>query len=602
MGRAPIIRSRSGWVYAALCLGAAVLAGRLAVLQVWDAPKLAAMAREQRTRAIDLATIRGEIVDREGQELAVSVNSWSVYAQPSEFEDEPAAIAAKLAPVLGLPPQELEQKLSGRHWRWISRQFDDKAIAQAVRELRLPGIGVLREKKRVYPKDSLAANLIGFVGIDNQGLAGIELDFEDVLRGDAEKLLIQVDARGRELLREKAGSPLESVLTDGAKIVLTLDERIQHVAERELAASITKHQAKRGAVLVMDPSNGDLLAFATHPTYDPNRYRDADWQTIKNWAAKDTYEPGSTMKMFTIAAALELNRIRPGEIFACGPTMTIGKYTISDHDAPAGIRRLSTEQIMEVSSNVGSIMIAERMSPQEHRDALLRFGFGRDTDSGIKGEGRGRLPKLPWGQITQASLSYGYSLSVTPLQILTAAASLANGGSYHAPRIIQRILSPEGDVIREFPPAPPRQAVSPETARKMLAIMRHVVDTGTGASAGIPGYNVAGKTGTANKAKEGGGGYSRDVMSSFIGFVPAEQPRIVVLALLDSPQNGHYASQTASPLFKAVAADTLRVLGVVPKPQGEAPLAGGSQRSGTRKGEAREARIDAHAEAIHATR
>ncbi len=589
MGRPQIIRSRSGWVYTTLCIGAAILAGRLAFLQVWDAPKLAAQARDQRTRAIDLGTVRGEIVDREGQELAVSVNSWSVYAQPSEFEESPREIAAKLSPVLGMPTAELEHKLQGRHWRWISRQRDDKTLAPTVRKLKISGIGVLREKKRVYPKDTLAANLIGFVGIDNQGLAGIELDFEDVLKGDSEKLYIQVDARGRELLRENTGSPLESVLTDGAKIVLTLDERIQHIAERELALSIQKLQAKRGAVLVMDPSNGDLLAFATHPTYDPNRYKDADWQTIKNWAAKDTYEPGSTMKMFTIASALELNRLRPSETFACGPTMKIGKHTISDHDAPPGIRHLTPAQILEVSSNVGSILVAQRMTPDEHRDALTRFGFGRDTDSGIKGEGRGRLPKLPWKEITQASLSYGYSLSVTPLQILTAATALANDGAYHAPRIIQRILSPKGEVLQEFAPAPPRQAVSPETARKMLTMMQRVVDEGTGTSAGIPGYNVAGKTGTANKAKETGGGYSRDVMTSFIGFVPAEKPRIVVLALLDSPQNGHFASQTASPLFKAVAADTLRVLGVAPKPEEISPLAGGTHP-------------DPHAETKHAAR
>ncbi len=567
MGRAQTIRSRSNWIYTALSFAAVILVGRLAVLQIWDAPKLAAQARDQRTKAIDLATVRGEIVDREGQELAVSVNAWSIYAQPSEFEDSPGAIARKLSPVIGMPVSELENRLTGRHWRWLSRQLDDQNVAKTVRALRIPGIGTLREKKRVYPKDTLAANLIGFVGIDNQGLAGIEHDFEDMLRGDSEKLLIQVDARGRELLRENAGSPLESVLTDGVKIVLTMDERIQHVAERELALSVEKLQAKRGAVLIMDPSNGDLLAFATHPTYDPNRYQDADWQTIKNWAAKDTYEPGSTMKMFTIAAALDLDRIRLNERFACGPSLTIGKHRISDHDAPPEVRQLSPADILEVSSNVGSIQIGQRMTPQEHRDALVRFGFGRDTDSGIKGEGRGRLPKLPWKPITQASLSYGYSLSVTPLQILTAAASLANGGAYHAPRIIQRIQSPKGDVIREFPPTPARQAISPETARRMLTMMQSVVDAGTGAAAGIPGYNVAGKTGTANKAKESGGGYSRDVMSSFIGFVPAEQPRIVVLALLDSPQNAHYASQTAAPLFKAVTADTLRVLGVVPKPQ-----------------------------------
>lgn len=575
MARHQTIRARSSWIYGMLALGALALVGRLTFLQVFQAPHLTALARAQRTRDVDLASVRGEIVDRNGKELAVSVDAASIYAQPVDFELDPAQIAARLAPVLKMDAAELERGLQGRHWRWIARQKDQE-VGKAVKAMKISGIGSIRESKRLYPKDTLAAPLIGFVGIDNQGLAGIERYFDGVLKGGAQKLLVQVDARGREILRENSGSPLRTLLTDGSRVVLTLDETVQHIAERELALSIEKHQAKRGAVLVMNATSGDVLAYATLPSYDPNHYREAGWALIKNWVAQDVYEPGSTIKIFTVASALQAGAVTPQTVFDCGPTLRIGKHTISDHDAPAGIRHLTPAKILEDSSNIGSLQVGLRMPEAFHRSMLTRFGFGSVTQSGIGGESKGLLPPLPWPTMRQGSISFGYGLSVTPLQILTAATAIADEGRLHAPRLIDRVVSPDGKVLREFPPATASQVISPDVARQMLGMLRQVVDSGTGTAARVPGYNVAGKTGTANKSRESGGGYSSDVIASFLGFAPAERPQLVVLALLDSPQNAHYASLTAAPLFQAVVRQTLPYLGVmpyVPIDQKEAPHA-----------------------------
>lgn len=563
MARTQTIRARSSWIYGALALGALGLIGRLTYLQVFQAPHLTALAREQRTREIDLASVRGEIVDRNGKELAVSVDAASLYAQPADFELEPAQIAARLAPVLKMDAAELEKSLQGRHWRWIARQQDEE-VGKAVKALKIPGIGVIRESKRLYPKGTLAASLIGFAGIDNQGLAGLERYFDKVLRGGSQKLWVQVDARGRELLRENNGSPLRTLLTDGARVVLTLDETVQHIAQRELALAIAKHHAKRGAVLVMNAQTGDLLAYATLPTFNPNRFREANWDLIKNWVAQDVYEPGSTIKIFTVASALQAGVITPRTHFPCGPTIKIGKHTISDHDAPEGIRQLTPEQILEVSSNVGSLQLGLRMPEAFHRKMLTRFGFGSTTQSGIGGESKGLLPPLSWSTIQQGSISFGYGLSVTPLQILTAATAIADEGRLHAPRLIDKVVSPDGKVLQEFPVATASQVISPAVSRQVLGMLQQVVDSGTGTAARIPGYNVAGKTGTANKSRASGGGYTGDVIASFLGFAPAERPQLVVLALLDSPQNAHFASLTAAPLFQAVVRQTLPYLGIMP--------------------------------------
>ncbi|MBI6545989.1 MAG: penicillin-binding protein 2 [Cyanobacteria bacterium NC_groundwater_1444_Ag_S-0.65um_54_12] len=564
--RSKLLRRRIRWLQVLVWLAGALLCGRLAYLQIWEADHLGKLARAQRTKRIDLASLRGEIVDRNGQELAVSVEAWSVYAQPAELKASPAVIAAKLSPLVGISPQKLAETLRDRHWCWIARQ-QENAVAQQVRALKLAGIGLVRETRRVYPKGELAATLIGFVGIDNQGLAGIEHDFDKLLKGPPRYLDIQVDAMGREILRESNDSPLDILLTDGARVTLTLDEIIQHQAQYLLQQAIANLGAQAGSVIVLDPHNGDVLAFATLPTYDPNLRQKVDLTLTRNSAVSSVFEPGSTLKPFTVAAALEAGVITTESVIDCPPRLTIGNQTIGDHDPPPSVRRLAVPQIIQVSSNVGTAQIGMRMSDKVQRSLLERIGFGRSTDSGMGGESAGLLPKLPWRPINHATISYGQGISVTALQLVTAECIFANGGYRIRPRLIRKIVAPDGRMIADFPPAPPQRVLSPHVVTAMGKMLRKVTETGgTGAAARIPGYQVAGKTGTAQKVNADGRGYSNDVVASFVGYAPAEHPRIVVLASLDSPKYAHFASQTAAPLFRDVAAASLRVLGALPDP------------------------------------
>jgi cell division protein FtsI (penicillin-binding protein 3) len=306
------------------------------------------------------------------------------------------------------------------------------------------------------------------------------------------------------------------------------------------------------------------LALAVQPSYDPNCYEKASWAQIRNWAACDVYEPGSTMKLFTIAAALEAGVITPTTPFACGPRIKIGNRTISDHDPPRFTRILDPFGILEVSSNVGTVQIGRRMPPRQHYRLLRKFGFGEVTGSQISGEAPGVIPKLPWRPITQATVTFGQGISVTPLQLVTAACAFANGGYAIQPRLIQRVTSPEGKVIEDYPPVNNGRVISEKTAQEVMAMLLRVVETGTGVEAFVPGYNVAGKTGTAQKIRDDGSGYSGNVISSFLGFAPVEHPRLAILTLLDSPQTIHWASSTAAPLFSKVAQGCLQTLRVKP--------------------------------------
>lgn len=564
--RAKRVRSRIRWVESLILIAGLLMSARLVQLQVWEGPDLARKAKAQRTRSINLAALRGEIVDRNGTELAVSVEAWSVYAQPADFTRSPEEIAAAIAPLLDQPRKKLVKILSGGHWSWISRQRDDQ-VAKRIKALKFKGIGVIKESKRVYPKGDLAATLIGFVGIDNKGLAGIEHAFNKMLMGQPRSLDVQVDAMGRELLREAMDDPMTTVLTDGARITLALDEVIQHEAQSQLQQAIKVLEAKGGTVIVMDPKNGDVLAFATLPSYDPNHPEKALPELLSNGAVSGVFEPGSTMKPFTVAAGLEAKAITPRSAFECPAKMVIGDHTIGDHDPPASVRRLTVPEIIQVSSNVGTAQIGMRMNTGVHRGFLEKFGFGAKTGSGLSGESAGLLPKLPWRPINHATISYGQGVSVTALQLATAECLFANGGLKVKPRLILKVAAPDGSTLQDFPPAQPERVLSPESAAAMVLMLQGVTaEGGTGTAARIPGYHIAGKTGTAQKVRSDGRGYSSDVISSFVGFAPAEHPRVVVLTSLDSPKRAHFASQTAAPLFRDVMAATLRTLGVEPNP------------------------------------
>lgn len=575
--RSVVLRQRALWVLGGFACVATMLAGRLFYLQVVQASELKSLAKAQRTKYVDLSAIRGEIVDRNGKALAASVEAFSVYASPRDAKRFDAkATADRLAPVLNMPRGELAKKLEGNHFRWLVRLADDR-VYQKIRALKLPGVGAVRESKRIYPKGRLAATLIGFVGIDNQGLAGIEHAFDKVLRGPQQKVRVEVDAYGREIWREGGNTALDSYLSRGSQVVLTLDENLQHVAERELGKALQDSGAHRGAVIIMDPRRGDLLAFATLPTYDPNRFSQYNWKDIKNWAVTDVYEPGSTFKGFTIAAALDAGRLKSKQVIVCPEQIKIDGRVITEHDRGLGTRNLSVSEILETSSNVGTVNIAFQLHPGQHRRFLQAAGFGQKTGSGISGESVGIVPSLPWRRLTHATISFGQGISVTPLQLLAVAAAFGNEGARVAPRLIDRVVSNKGEVLQTFPVRDLGQVMTPATAEAVLGMMEQVVLKGTGVEAKVPGYRVAGKTGTAQRVREDGKGYSNDVVASFIGYAPLPKPQFAILTLLDSPRKIHWASQTAAPLFARVAEEALRQSGAEPTE----PIVNPSPKKGT---------------------
>lgn len=558
------IDQRIHMLYLAILVGFIVIASRAAYLQLYQHQDFRKLAASQQKKVISLAGKRGVITDRNGHNMALDVQAYAVYVDPEFVKNTPAELTAKLAPVLKIPAQELQDNISKKFWHYLARKLDEKTKNQ-VKALKLPGIGVVSESKRVYPHEEMAASLIGYTDVDNAGREGIEKSFNEYLLGGSSKVSIVTDAYGNELLRNDGNLPFLTEKAKANKVALTIDENVQYIAERELKKGMDETKAARGLAVVMRVDNGDLLALATSPTVDLNEITRKGWDTrIKNWAVTDFYEPGSTMKIFTVAAALEAGKTSVDEVIATPTLIYVDKWPVHDHHQPPGrVRMLKPFQILEVSSNVGSSMLGRRMSEHQHRSLLLKFGFGRKTHSNLNGEVPGLLPDLPWRAARQSTVSFGQGVAVTPLQIVTATSAIANKGVRVEPRIIQKITSPEGKVLKEFAPVKTR-TLSEKTADDVLAMMREVVESkhGTAHIAKIPGYQLGGKTGTADKVV--GGRYNGDVMSSFVGVLPADKPQFVVFVLFDAPKTAHYASQTAVPVFREICRNLITYYGLQP--------------------------------------
>ncbi len=567
-----LVNNRIYVIYIAVFLFTFGLAARLFYLQVYQHEFLSEKAEKQQRRPISLAEKRGLIIDRNGNSLAIDNQSISIFAYPKEYKlhkisyDE---MAARVAPLLSENVPNIKKKLMSKSFIWLKRQMpvsDD--FKKKVKALKIPGINFVLESRRVYPKKQLAASLIGFTNIDNEGQTGIEHSFEDVLADKNKQEKIFLDGRGSEILSLDNDLPTMTSKVKTSKIKLTLDENIQYISERELKKGMDEYKAKRGLAIVLDLKNGDLLSLATFPTYDPNDATKRDWNVIKNWAVTDFYEPGSTMKIFSIAAALEDGKVGINEAIACPGQIKVDKWTVHDHGAaPGQVRYLTPSDIIKVSSNVGTSIITRRMSPETHREMLLKFGFGSPTDSKLLGEVGGIVPELPWVPSRQSTISFGQGVAVTPLQIVTAISAVARGGIRIEPRIIKEIIDSNDKVIKEYKSKEFR-TLSKDTADKMLHLMSHVVEDkgGTGRATKIPGYTIAGKTGTADKVENGH--YSGNVMASFLGILPADNPRVIAFVLLDSPSTAHFASMTAVPVFREIAANVLNYLNIPPsKPE-----------------------------------
>ena len=543
-----------------LALAFAGVVGRLGWLQVVRHADLAALAERQYSRTIVLQAQRGPIVDRQGVALATSSPAESLFAQPRAVGD-PVRVAARLAPLIGVPARELHATLtSSKSFVWLRRRLPP-ATAASVRALREPGLGLLPEPLRLYPNRELAAHVVGFEGVDG-GLEGIERALNDTLSGTEGKAVVGRDALGREVVTE-------TVLqrpAPGHGVMLTLDRTIQYLAEREIDAAFRRTRARAAMAVVLDPRTGDVLALAVRPTFNPNAFLDVPSRDHwRNRAVTDPFEPGSTFKIILAAAALEEGVVRPEDrIWAENGRITIARTTIHDWKKYGW---LTFGEVLQNSSNVGSIKVGLALGRERYYRYMTAFGFGAPTGVGLAGESRGQLREPErWSGLSLPTMSIGQEVSVTAMQMVAAFGAIANGGTLMQPRLVRSVFDAEGRETRRFAPRAVRQVISPETARTLTRLMTQVVAEGTGHNAAIPGYEVAGKTGTAQKLDPATRRYSRNPgVLSFVGFAPADEPRFVMLVMLDEPKNEKWGSEAAAPIFSAIGAEVLRYLDVPPR-------------------------------------
>jgi len=528
---------------------------RLAVLQVFQHARLRDLAERQYSRQITLHPERGRILDRHGRVLATSVQVPSVYVIPQDIDDSDA-VAPKLAEILGQPLATVENKLSAvSTFVWLARQLPPE-VGERVQKLNIRGVQILQETRRFYPKRYLAGQVLGFVGVDGTGLGGLEHLYNRELTGTPHQATLQRDATGRTV-QVMAGDPSDQ--PRGADLYLTLDERLQYIAEKEIAARVRETQARSGLVVIMHPPTGDIIALAHYPFFNPNDFQDPKqrvWQ--RNRAVTDPVEPGSTFKLVAASAALEENVARITDMFHCenGFTVRNGRR-LRDHH-PYGL--LSFAQIIERSSNIGTAKIAGRLSDNQLYTYIRRFGFGEKSLVNLPGEEDGLIrPPRKWTKPTHDSLAFGQELTVTPVQLLTAYAAMANGGWLMRPRVVEHIV--QGDEFQFFAPHARHRVLSPSTLERMNEILVGAVERGTGKQAAVEGYTVAGKTGTSQKVERGVYSHSK-VLASFVGYVPAEAPQLAIVVLIDEPRVAKWGGEAAAPVFKRVAQQALYYLQV----------------------------------------
>jgi len=568
-------RRRRMLVVGGVCaLGFALVIGRATDLAVLRGPELRRTANRQHRYTVTLRPYRGPIVDRSGEPLALSVDGYSIAARPRLFKGQEGQIPA-LARALGMPPKTVRAKLDSRApFVWLKRLATPREV-DAVAALKLPGVEQQAEPRRVYPHGTLAAHVLGFVDVDSKGNGGLESRFEPVIAGESQVLEMDRDANRQEIYR----SGVNAGPGQGSRVELTLDADIQAIVERELAAGVADAKAVGGTAVVLDPWTGEVLALANVPTFNPNDPDGAGephWQDrLRNRALTDPYEPGSTFKAFLAAAALQEGAVKPSEMFFCeNGRMQVGKWTIHDSH-PHGW--LSFAEVVQYSSNIGASKVGERLGRERYYNYLRAFGFGQRTGIELPGESPGIMhPGDTWTRIDLIVQSFGQAVSVTPIQMASAMGAIANGGTLMRPYLVRRIVKPDGDVALENQPTPLRRVISPETARVTTELLRRVVEEkgGTGAKAALEDFPVAGKTGTAQKKDPHGHGYSSKRIGSFVGFVPADRPRLVILVLIDEPGGTtSYGGIVAAPVFRNIATNVLRALGVQPTaPVGPEPM------------------------------
>ncbi len=555
-----IVRKRIITLFLLFALGFLGLGFRIFWLQFVRGTELSEKAMQNRMRDVPVESKRGIIYDRNGQELAISISSDSVYAIPAEVlaSGQEEIIAQKLAEVLDMDQAALLERISKRSsFEWVKRQIEPDKSA-IIRDMDLPGIDMTEESRRYYPKGTLASHVLGIAGMDNAGLEGIDYYYNDLVGGTPGRIVIEHDAANRPIpeATHKYIAPV-----DGANLILTIDETIQYITERELDKVFKERQAKAATAIVMDPATGEILALANRPTFDPNKYGDYPDKNRRNWSINDAYEPGSTMKITTAAMALEEKIVDENTRFYCPGYIKVGKETIGCPNRRAHGDQTFSE-IVENSCNVGFVQVGLELGLTRYFNYVEKFGFGKVTGIDLPGEAAGILVnKANAKQIDLGTMSMGQANAVTPIQLLNAVAAVANNGQRMQPHLVKQVLSNEGEIIRENQPIMVQQVVSENTADRLCLILEGEVVNGTGKNAYLEGYRCAGKTGTAQKIAPTGGYMTNEYVASFIGFAPANKPRLVCLVAVDAPQGyPYYGGWVAAPAFREIIRDSLRYL------------------------------------------
>jgi cell division protein FtsI (penicillin-binding protein 3) len=536
------------------------IAARLVVLQVGQFPRFAELAAEQRERQITFPAHRGAIFDRNGESLAISIQLDTIFTDHIHVKDL-YRTAAELAPVLGMPRQELEQKLQpswpGDQFEYLARQVSPK-IAKSVEELGLAGIYVRPEPKRIYPSDRLASHVVGFVNADGEPLEGIELQYDEILSGHPGRMDLEQDPQGRPL--PQADFVYERAVP-GRSLYLTIDKELQYITEKTLVHALTAYKASSGSAIIMRPRTGEILAMANMPDYDLNSFTESSPDQRRNRAIVDNYEPGSAFKVVTAAAALEEDVLAPRSVFSVPDSIQVVDRVIHDsHWHP--VEDMTVSEIIEQSSNVGTVKIALELGADRLDKWIRKFGFGSETGLDFPGEAEGLLlDREDWWGTSIGTIPLGQGIAVTPLQLLMAYSTIANNGVWVEPKLVHSTVNENGHAVPS-PEAARRRILSRFTSGQVMRMLARVVTDGTGIMAQIPGYEVAGKTGTAQKPLPTGG-YGKSWIATFVGLAPADRPEIAVIVVLDEP-SPIWGGASAAPTFKLIAEQALRHLGVPP--------------------------------------
>jgi cell division protein FtsI (penicillin-binding protein 3) len=542
----------------ALMLGFAIVLFRLFNLQVLQAAELTAKADRQHRKAVVVEGNRGTIYDRHGKVLAMNMDVPSVFGVPATLSN-PSGVARDVAQVLRVKAADIERKLrQDRSFVWLGRKLDPEQ-GRRLERLGLDGIGVVMEGRRFYPKGLLLSHVLGFAGMDSQGLEGVERRYEAYLRGEKQTVILQRDALGRTIFPK---GPTGEGPAPGHDVTLTIDEVIQYIAEKELENAMTASRAKAGTVIVMEPNTGAVLAFALRPGFDPNQMRDIQPERWRNRALTDTYEPGSTMKVVLAAAALEEKVMDPGTpVYGEDGRMVVADTVIHDHDKNGW---MTFAQVIQRSSNIGAVKTAFALGDERLYRYLRAFGFGERSEIDLPGETPG-LVKEPsdWGRRSLASMAIGQEIGITPLQLVTAMSAVANGGWLMRPYVVSEVRDASGHIVAHTAPLVRRRPITPQTAQILTTILEGVVTKGTGTRAAVQGYRIAGKTGTAQKIDPNTGAYSPTLfVGSFVGFVPVQEPRLAIVVVIDEPVGESWGGVVAAPVFRRIAEQALPYLGI----------------------------------------